>query len=278
MVEYLAAELVRAGRFPLVLTRGYGDDEHHQTRAALGADGAVLVGANRYDAACSYLVAHPHALASGRLVGVLDDGLQHLALARDVDVLMIDASRPAGAFGNGALIPHGSFREPLADGVARSHVVVLHGSGGDVSSVEALCRQQAKPLVRSAFAAERLRIVHDAPARPGPTLALSGIESPAAFQATVRAVLRPAPVQALPHADHFAFTANYVERLVRTHAPARIVVTAKDWWRSGAALTQVAREAGVALAVLEGRLVFASAADEGTLRGIVFRALGLAGA
>ena len=42
---------------------------------------------------------------------ILDDGFQHLALERDMNLLLIDASNP---FGNGYLLPWGTLREPIA--------------------------------------------------------------------------------------------------------------------------------------------------------------------
>ncbi|HEX4643716.1 MAG TPA: tetraacyldisaccharide 4'-kinase, partial [Candidatus Acidoferrales bacterium] len=42
---------------------------------------------------------------------VLDDGFQHWKLARDVDVVLIDAMDP---FGGGMLLPAGRLREPLS--------------------------------------------------------------------------------------------------------------------------------------------------------------------
>src|SRR5439155_1334108 len=50
---------------------------------------------------------------------LLDDGLQHYGLARDLDVIVADASNP---FGNGRLLPAGPLREPV--GALRR---VLHG-------------------------------------------------------------------------------------------------------------------------------------------------------
>ena len=63
----------------------------------------VQVGARRADAARALLAAHP-----GVDVIVCDDGLQHLALARDVEVVVFD-DRGAG---NGWLLPAGPLREP----------------------------------------------------------------------------------------------------------------------------------------------------------------------
>ena len=52
---------------------------------------------------------------------LLDDAFQHISLKRDLDLLLLDASKP---FGNRYMIPRGLLREPLA-GVNRSDAVIL---------------------------------------------------------------------------------------------------------------------------------------------------------
>ena len=64
----------------------------------------IMVGANRARAAKALLTAHP-----GVNILVCDDGLQHHALARDLEVVVFD-ERGAG---NGHLLPAGPLREPL---------------------------------------------------------------------------------------------------------------------------------------------------------------------
>ena len=57
----------------------------------------------------------------GSEVFVLDDGFQHLRLARDLDIVTIDATNP---WGGGSLLPHGRLREPRA-GLSRADCVVI---------------------------------------------------------------------------------------------------------------------------------------------------------
>ncbi len=56
-----------------------------------------------------------------RGVVILDDGFQHRRLARDLDIVLVDATRP---FGFDYLIPRGLLREPV-DGIRRANLVVL---------------------------------------------------------------------------------------------------------------------------------------------------------
>lgn len=57
-----------------------------------------------------------------RLV-LLDNGLQHLPLLRDLDIVTINSRSP---FGNGHLRPRGSLREPAAPALRRADAVVVH--------------------------------------------------------------------------------------------------------------------------------------------------------
>lgn len=128
-------ELLRAaGRKPGILTRGYGRGSA-ESHLAL-APGAVMraehtgdepqifvrsrlapvgIGADRYQAGKALLLGFAPDLM------LLDDGMQHLKLARDLDIVLIDALKP---FGGGHLFPLGRLREPL-DGLARAGAVLI---------------------------------------------------------------------------------------------------------------------------------------------------------
>jgi len=80
----------------------------------------VWVGRERAAACRSLLAAHPECN-----VLVLDDGLQHYALRRDLEIAVVDAR----GFGNGWLLPAGPLREPVTR-LARVDAVVLNAGGG----------------------------------------------------------------------------------------------------------------------------------------------------
>jgi tetraacyldisaccharide 4'-kinase len=126
MVLWLAERLAEEGRRPAILTRGYrgvgraGEpdmntaDEAALLRERLGSRAQIAVGKERY--------------ASGRRLEqqgvrwfVLDDGFQHLALQRDADIVLVDATEP---FGGGHLLPVGRLREPRS-ALSRADVVVI---------------------------------------------------------------------------------------------------------------------------------------------------------
>src|SRR6185295_18485753 len=126
--------LRRQGWHPGIVSRGHGrrsndvaevradtpvadsGDEPRLLRIRLGVP--VLVGRDRVAAARELLRLHP---ATDVLVS--DDGLQHLRLARDAQVLVFDSR----GVGNGWLLPAGPLREPLTP-APPPHSVVLYNA------------------------------------------------------------------------------------------------------------------------------------------------------
>lgn len=168
---------------------------------------------------------------------LLDDGFQHRRLARDLDIVLIDALEP---FGYDHVFPRGTLREPPG-GLARSHVVVL--SRADlVSSAE---RGAIEARVRR-YAAEAVWIEiehqprHLASANGGheavETLAgrriaaFCGIGNPAGFRQTLTR-LGAEVVGLREFADHHAYSRDDVTNLQRWAEEAgvdAVVCTAKD--------------------------------------------------
>jgi tetraacyldisaccharide 4'-kinase len=133
LVCWLVARLTDRGFKPGVVTRGYGgsagkvrlidsfDDPHvvgdESILLARRTGAPVAIGRNR--PAASRLLVNV-----GCNVVVSDDGLQHYALARDCEIVVIDGDR---RFGNGWLLPAGPLREPKARLAAADAIVVNGG-------------------------------------------------------------------------------------------------------------------------------------------------------
>jgi len=203
LVEALRARGFRPG----VISRGYGRRDATEVRRVSPDDDATQVGdeplliARRTNAPVA--VAARRIDAARRLVEsaaadvlIADDGLQHYALARDVEILVIDGRR---RFGNGRLLPAGPLREPLERAKACDFTVV---NGGEPQAGEVPMR-----LVLSQAVSLR-----DGTARPladfrGAKLhAAAGIADPERFFAALRAQgLQP---EAHGYADHHDFTAS----------------------------------------------------------------------
>ncbi len=137
LVTWLVKELRKQGFTPGIVSRGYGGGASHwpqQVRSdsdpRMVGDEAVLlarrtgcpmaVGPNRVDAATALLS------YTDCDVIVADDGLQHYALARDVEIAVIDGVR---RFGNGYCLPAGPLREPLSR-IKSVDIVVTNGVAG----------------------------------------------------------------------------------------------------------------------------------------------------
>jgi len=134
----LARSLEASGWPSVVLSRGYGgkrlvdpmavepDSDPRQTgdepllmARALGP-GRVVVGRRREIAALRALARTPPPK-----VLLLDDGFQHRALHRDVDLLLLDGVK---RWGNGRMLPLGELREPMESARRASALVVTRGS------------------------------------------------------------------------------------------------------------------------------------------------------
>lgn len=121
---------------------------------------------------------------------IADDGLQHYALARDVEVLVVDGQR---RYGNGALLPAGPLREPLARAEACAARIC---NGGSAQPGEWAMQLEAQPL---------RGLVDGVPApAPGARVhAVAGIANPSRFFGSLRD-LGFDPIEH-PFPDHHAF-------------------------------------------------------------------------
>lgn len=165
------------------------------------------------------------AIALGADVVLLDDGFQHFALSRDVDLVLLDAGDP---FGNGALLPRGPLREPISALSRASAIVLNHGDEApDPVALEARVDPRALPP-----GAPIVHVVVEASAtRPldGRRVAiLSGIARPSRFERTVQR-LGATIVHAAHEGDHVWFDEATVSRFASSASNADLwVTTAKD--------------------------------------------------
>jgi tetraacyldisaccharide 4'-kinase len=136
-VAWAARTLAAAGARPAIALRGYGsvdpargDEVLEYRETAPGIP--VLAGPDRHAMVQA-------ALARGEPIGcvVLDDGFQHRRLARDLDVVLIDATRPGL---DGPLLPAGWLREPAGALRRADLVVVTRATRIDQSLADAIRR------------------------------------------------------------------------------------------------------------------------------------------
>jgi tetraacyldisaccharide 4'-kinase len=235
MVLWITARLLTEGKSPGILTRGYRgetnpsgatSDEVRLLQARLGPRVQFGVGSDRF--------------ARGRELSargvdwfVLDDGFQHLQLARDVDIVLIDATNP---FGGGLLLPAGRLREPRS-ALARADLIVITRSD-HAPAVEAVVRRDSDaPIYYAAPHLESVRLFRgeypgeertDAHSRK--FFAFSGIGNPAVFPVDLREWgLDPVGYRIFP--DHHRYTPQDVDAIsaeARAAGADALMCTEKD--------------------------------------------------
>ena len=235
LVIELAARAARAGKQAAIVARDYGaeaDEEGRTDEVALMAarcPQALIV------AGPSKLRAAREAAERGAEVILVDDGLQHRALHRDLEIVLVDARAP---FGNGMVLPGGSLREP-ASGIARADAIVLtHGeelNPPQREAAEATVRAYRRPVAVVWARHEPIGVrrvtggpLEDAALLSGRDVHLfCGLASPEGFRHTVSQLgARVTGVTAF--GDHHAFTPADLAR-VRAQARASLLVcTEKD--------------------------------------------------
>jgi tetraacyldisaccharide 4'-kinase len=235
-VEYVARFYRARERRVAILSRGYGsaggaNDEALVLEGAL-ADVPHLQGPDRVALA----LAAVEELESEVLV--LDDGFQHRRLARDLDLVLIDATAP---WGHGYLLPRGLLREPPSS-LRRAHAIVLTRCdqvapsaleelrqrvarlAPNVPRIESVHRPQE--LVNSAGGTAALDVLRDRP-----VVAFCGLGNPGAFrQALTSLGANVLDFRAYP--DHHPYGRPDVEALMAWTAQAPqdavVVTTQKD--------------------------------------------------
>jgi tetraacyldisaccharide 4'-kinase len=204
LVCWLVAHLAERGYRPGVVTRGYGGSSRNVRRISVSDDPGVvgdesILLARRTGAPVAIGRDRPAAaqllVSDGCNVIVSDDGLQHYAMGRDCEVVVIDGDR---RFGNGWLLPAGPLRE--APGRMRAADAIVVNGGRALLPGALSMRLEAKTAVAlKGGAVQPLR------AFAGTTIhAIAGIGHPERFFNMLRA--RGIEVVGRPLADHARLT------------------------------------------------------------------------
>jgi tetraacyldisaccharide 4'-kinase len=213
LVIWLSRQLREQGFVPGVISRGYGGDASRvvEINAQMSPDDIgdepllilqragvpLVVGRNRVSAARALLTAHPEVN-----VIISDDGLQHYALDRDIEILLFDDR----GIGNGWLLPAGPLRESVT---RRFDFRVLNGleSVGENSFSMQLVGQHAEQLINRA----NTKALKELPENLS-IAAAAGIGNPERFFTMLKQLgVNVQEHIALP--DHFDFSSNPFESL-----------------------------------------------------------------
>jgi tetraacyldisaccharide 4'-kinase len=231
LVIWLAEKLLAQGQRVAILTRGYrgtagSSDEVEVMRSRLQNRVVFGVGKNRF--------AEGQRIESHQAIDIflLDDGFQHLQLARDVDIVLIDASRPMTQ----ALLPAGPMRESLS-ALTRAGIIIFSRTENTPGAKEALQRLSSLPIFSASTRLVGLRRLDDegplktvAELGSGPFFVFCGIGNPEAF---VRDLQRwgITPGGQMFFADHHRYTlegVQAIEQAARRVGANGLLITEKD--------------------------------------------------
>jgi tetraacyldisaccharide 4'-kinase len=266
LVEWVARAVAKEGRRVCILTRGYGrareskrvvvsDGEHIFADAREGGDEPRLLAENLRGVAA--VVSDADRVTAARWavenlkseVFILDDGFQHLRIARNLDMVVVDATNP---WGGGKLLPRGRLREPLRE-LARADCIILTRCE-QVHDVDSLRKQAqrlsgASPILLSRTRTKTLRslnttttensatdlpihhsslITHHSSSQP--FLAFCAIGNPASFYEHLRKDGHTLKLTRA-FADHHAYTQRDIDSLISDAQRAgalALLTTAKD--------------------------------------------------
>jgi tetraacyldisaccharide 4'-kinase len=255
IVELVAGLLQQEGVRVGVLSRGYGGKA--QTGITVVSDGERClalpeVAGDEPVLLAEHLAALPVIVGKDRYAAgmlaverfgvdaiVLDDGFQHVQLARDLNILLLDASRP---FGSARLFPRGELRDrPTA--VARADAIVLtrwEAAAAPALLIPPRCRADL-PLFCSQHRPLDIRVLTDGHVLPLTALkgrrivAFCGIGTPQHFRSTLQR-LGAEIVAFVAFPDHHPYRRSEIEQLLvvaKQHRVDILVTTEKDgvWLR-----------------------------------------------
>jgi tetraacyldisaccharide 4'-kinase len=178
LVEWVARALAGEGRKVCILTRGYGREHSHSrvvvsdrrtilANVAEAGDEPLLLATTLLGLAA--VICDLDRFSAGKWatkelaadVFVLDDGFQHLRLARNLNIVTIDATNP---WGRGHVLPYGRLREPRR-GLSRADCVVITRAdqAGNLDSLREAVAQLSheRPIFTSRMKVRGLRLLED---------------------------------------------------------------------------------------------------------------------
>ncbi len=262
MVIDLVERLRATGRRPAIVMRGYmagapGESDEAAVYAERLPDVPVVVNPGRVAAAARIQrdLPGPGPGADVDTI-VLDDGFQHRRLAREVDLVLIDASQP---WGYGHVLPRGMLREPPENLRRATGVIVTHADRLDAQQRDKLAARitdyhGAAPLAWTQHVWQRIVDADGVtlqPDRSTRVLALCGIGNPRKF--FDEAARRFDAIDTLALGDHEAYGEATLARIrehVQRARPDALLTTEKDWVKLRQVVDRLAVEAPIWRTVL----------------------------
>jgi tetraacyldisaccharide 4'-kinase len=250
LVEWVARTIAAGGKKVCILTRGYGRKDPHLQ--VIVSDGYGVLAAPNEAGDEPYLLAtklvgvaavisSADRIAAGQEAikdfvtdcFVLDDGFQHLRIARDLNIVTMDATNP---WGGGKLLPYGRLRES-PESLSRADCVVITRCD-QVSDLDDLRSDiqrltGGRPIFQSRMRTARVSSLKngaDALPPPARVAGFCGVGNPHSFFEHVRrSGYELGLQQSFP--DHHVYSQDQIDSLARaanTAGASALITTAKD--------------------------------------------------
>jgi tetraacyldisaccharide 4'-kinase len=279
LVIWLAGVMRKKGLACAILTRGY------KTRKGRLSDEPAILTKSCPDAK---VVVNPNRVAGAARAAqefksqvlVMDDGFQHRRLARDLDIVAVDATCP---FGGGLMLPAGLLREPLGALKRAGAIVITRSDQATPVQVhlieEKIGRINPKAVIGRAVHAPvvaRMLKGKDMPVgelKGRRAYAFCGIGNPDGFFRTLEHI-GVTLVGTRVYDDHWDYSVEDVRdiyRLAETSHAGIVLTTQKDWVKTALAASRECSQ-DVPLAYLDIRLEFTAGEDR--ILGLVDEAVG----
>jgi tetraacyldisaccharide 4'-kinase len=206
MVLWLAEKYVRDGKSVAILSRGYrgsgeSSDEVELMRKRLGNRVRFGIGPGRYEQGSALERDSPVDLF------LLDDGFQHLQLARDLDIVMIDGSKKLN---RESLLPAGRLREPVSACSRADLLVVTRKALRPPTGAPRTFYAEARLLGFRKRHANEVSSVSEI--GPGPFFAFCGVGNPQAFAEDLKRWHVPV-AKSRAFRDHHKYSAKDLEAI-----------------------------------------------------------------
>jgi tetraacyldisaccharide 4'-kinase len=250
LVEWVARTVAAAGKKVCILTRGYGRKDPHLQVIVSDGYGVLASPSEAGDepyllatklTGLASVVSSSDRIAAGREAikdfgaecFVLDDGFQHLRLARDLNIVTIDATNP---WGGGSLLPYGRLREST-EGLSRADCIVLTRCNL-VDNVDALRQEILRLTGDRPIFESHMRGVRVSPLKngsngltpPARVAAFCAVGNPSSFFANLRqAGYELALEKSFP--DHHVYSQDEIDSLIQSAKETgaeSLITTAKD--------------------------------------------------
>jgi len=272
LVIWLTNLLSQKGVICAILTRGY--KAHNKTRTTSderrvtnvdepailkqGCPAAeVIVNPNRVEGAKQAIEKH------NAKVLILDDGFQHRRLARDLDIVAIDATRP---FGYGKILPAGLLREPLCS-LKRAEAIIItrtdQVSQTQLNDIEnrllsinpdlTIAKTLHAPVCVKTDSESQIELEQ---MKGKKVFAFCGIGNPDAFLATIKE-LQTELVGSEIYNDHYHYTENDINYIIQQsrNSKADFVLTTEKDWTKIASLKPIQKDIQMAYLKIEIRFI-----------------------